>query len=126
MIVGTAAYMSPEQARGARSTGARTFGRSAVLYEMLTGRPAFPGETVSDTIVAILEREPDLTVLPAVSPPPIRRLLRRCLEKDRTRGSPTFADARLDIDDALSGSDFDAPVALPSRGRESGSRGHPR
>ena len=86
---------------------------------MLTGRPAFPGETVSDTIVAILEREPDLTALPAVSPPPIRRLLRRCFEKDRTRRLADMADARLDIDEALNGSDDDAPVAPSiSRTRE--------
>jgi eukaryotic-like serine/threonine-protein kinase len=120
VIVGTAAYMSPEQARGRpvdRRADLWAFG--AVLYEMLTGRPAFPGETVSDTIVAILEREPDLTVLPAVSPPPIRRLLRRCFEKDRTRRLADMADARLDIDDALSGSEIDAPVALSiSRTRE--------
>jgi serine/threonine-protein kinase len=120
VIVGTAAYMSPEQARGRpvdRRADLWAFG--AVLYEMLTGRPAFPGETVSDTIVAILEREPDLTVLPAVSPPPIRRLLRRCFEKDRTRRLADMADARLDIDDALSGSDFDASVA-PSISRTRG------
>jgi len=120
VIVGTAAYMSPEQARGRpvdRRADVWAFG--AVLYEMLTGRPAFPGETVSDTIVAILEREPDLTVLPAASPPPIRRLLRRCFEKDRTRRLADMADARLDIDDALSGSEIDAPVALSiSRTRE--------
>jgi len=112
--------MSPEQARGRpvdRRADLWAFG--AVLYEMLTGRRAFPGETVSDTIVAILEREPDLTVLPAASPPAIRRLLRRCLEKDRTRRLADIADARLDIDDALSGSDFDAPVAPSiSRTRE--------
>jgi eukaryotic-like serine/threonine-protein kinase len=113
VIVGTAAYMSPEQARG-RSVDRRAdlWAFGAVLYEMLTGRPAFAGETVSDTIVAILEREPDLTVLPAASPPPIRRLLRRCFEKDRTRRLADMADARLDIDDALSGSEIDAPVAL--------------
>ena len=119
VIVGTAAYMSPEQARGRpvdRRADLWAFG--AVLYEMLTGRPAFPGETVSDTIVAILERQPDLTVLPAASPPPIRRLLRRCLEKDRTRRLADIADARLDIDDALSGSDFDAVAPSISRTRE--------
>ena len=120
VIVGTAAYMSPEQARGRpvdRRADLWAFG--AVLYEMLTGRPAFPGETVSDTIVAILEREPDLSLLPAVSPPPIRRLLRRCFEKDRTRRLADMADARLEIDDALSGSELDAPVARSiSRTRE--------
>jgi serine/threonine-protein kinase len=119
-IIGTTAYMSPEQARGRpvdRRADLWAFG--AVLYEMLTGRPAFSGETVSDTLVAILEREPDLTVLPAALPPPIRRLLRRCFEKDRTRRLADMADARLDIDDALSGSEIDAPAASSiSRTRE--------
>ena len=84
MIIGTAAYMSPEQARGRpvdRRADLWAFG--AVLYEMLTGRPAFPGETVSDTIVAILEREPDWGALPADVPPSVRTLIRRCLAKDR-------------------------------------------
>ena len=120
IVVGTPAYMSPEQARGQsldRRTDIWAFG--CVLYEMLTGRRPFGGDTISDTLAAILEREPDLTVLPAASPPPIRRLLRRCFEKDRTRRLADMADARLDIDDALSGSDTDAPLALSiSRGRE--------
>src|SRR5262245_26227673 len=114
-VLGTPAYMSPEQARGQsldRRTDIWSFG--CVLYEMLTGREPFPGDTISDTLAAILEREPDLTVLPAASPPPIRRLLRRCFEKDRTRRLADVADARLDIDDALSASDIDAPVALSS------------
>jgi serine/threonine protein kinase/Tol biopolymer transport system component len=116
-ILGTPTYMSPEQARGQaldRRTDIWAFG--CVLYEMLTGRPPFAGETVSDTLAAILEREPDLTRLPAASPPPIRRLLRRCFEKDRTRRLADMADARLDIDDALNGSEIDAPVT-PSLSR---------
>ena len=113
IVLGTPAYMSPEQARGQsldKRTDIWSFG--SVLFEMLTGRVPFAGDTISDTLAAILEREPDLTVLPAASPPPIRRLLRRCLEKDRTRRLADMGDARLDIDDALSGSDTDAPVAL--------------
>jgi serine/threonine-protein kinase len=119
-VLGTPAYMSPEQARGQtldRRTDIWAFG--CVLYEMLTGRAAFPGDTISDTLAAILEREPDLTALPAASPRPIRRLLRRCLEKDRTRRLADVADARLDIDDALSGSEGEAPMARStSRTRE--------
>jgi len=119
-ILGTPAYMSPEQARGQaldRRTDIWSFG--CVLYEMLTGRPAFAADTIPDTLAAILDREPDLTALPASSPPLIRRLLRRCLQKDRTRRLADMADARLDIDDALSGADTDAPVsASTSRTRE--------
>jgi serine/threonine protein kinase len=119
-VLGTPAYMSPEQARGQsldRRTDIWSFG--CVLYEMLTGRVPFAGDTVSDTIAAILERSPDLTMVPAAAPPSIRRLLRRCFEKDRTRRLADIADARLDIDDALSGSETDAPVAFSiSRTRE--------
>ena len=118
-VLGTPAYMSPEQARCQsldRRTDIWSFG--CVLYEMLTGRAPFADDTISDTLAAILEREPDWTKLPAATPPPIRRLLRRCFEKDRTRRLADMADARLDIDDALSGSETDAPVAgAISRGR---------
>ena len=83
LILGTAAYMSPEQARGKpldRRTDIWSFG--CVLYEMLTGRATFARETISDTLAAILERDPNRTLLPSATPIPIRRLLRRCLEKD--------------------------------------------
>ena len=83
VILGTAAYMSPEQARGKavdKRTDIWAFG--CVLFEMLSGRSAFAGETVSDTIVAILEREPDWNALPDATPSAVRRLLQRCLEKD--------------------------------------------
>ncbi len=100
-ILGTAAYMSPEQARG-RSVDKRTdiWAFGCVLYEMLTGRRAFPGETVSDTIAAILEREPNWQALPSATPDKVRALLRRCLQKDPYSRLRDIGDARLDIDDA--------------------------
>ena len=82
-VIGTAAYMSPEQARGLpvdKRTDIWAFG--CVLYEMLTGRVTFAGDTASDSIAKILEREPDWSALPAATPVPIRRLLLRCLAKD--------------------------------------------
>ena len=103
VIAGTAAYMSPEQARGKavdKRTDIWAFG--CVLYEMLTARPAFyGGETISVTIAAILEREPDTSTLPAQTPPSIRRLLQRCLEKDPRRRLRDIGDARLEIEEAL-------------------------
>src|SRR5688572_5162415 len=102
MILGTAAYMSPEQARGQavdKRTDIWAFG--CVLYEMLTGRVAFAGETVSDTIAAILGREPDWSVIPATTPPIVRRLLQRGLEKDPKRRLRDIGDARVELDDAL-------------------------
>ncbi len=103
LVVGTAAYMSPEQARGNpvdKRTDIWAFG--CVLYEMLTGRAPFAGDTISDTIAGILDAEPDWTALPHLAPVPIRTLLRRCLEKDRRRRLADIGDARLEIDDASS------------------------
>ena len=102
LILGTAAYMSPEQARGRvvdKRTDVWAFG--CVLYELLTGRQAFPGETVSDTIGAILNREPDWNQLPRDLPPSVLTLLRRCLEKDAKKRKRDIGDARAEIDDAL-------------------------
>ena len=99
-VIGTAAYMSPEQARGLpvdRRTDVWSFG--CVLYEMLTGRVAFAGDTVSDSIARILEREPDWSALPAATPPSIRRLLRRALAKDRKRRLRDIGDVRIEIDE---------------------------
>jgi eukaryotic-like serine/threonine-protein kinase len=103
VILGTAAYMSPEQARG-RALDKRTdiWSFGCVLYEMLTDSLSFQGDTVSDLIVAILEREPDFTRLPVSTPANIRRLLQRCFEKDVRRRLRDIADARAEIDDALS------------------------
>src|SRR5205809_934816 len=92
-ILGTAAYMSPEQARGQavdKRTDIWAFG--CVLYEMLAGRTTFPGKTVSDTIAAIIERDPDWSALPAETPPAVRQLLRRCLEKDPQQRLHDIAD----------------------------------
>jgi serine/threonine protein kinase/Tol biopolymer transport system component len=99
MILGTAAYMSPEQARG-QSTDKRgdiwAFG--CVLYEMLTGRIAFPGETISDTIARILEREPDWSMLPAETPAAVRRLMARCLVKEPKQRLRDIGDISIDIE----------------------------
>jgi serine/threonine protein kinase/Tol biopolymer transport system component len=102
MILGTAAYMSPEQARGQavdKRTDIWAFG--CVLYELLTGCTAFPGETISDTIAAILGRGPDWQTLPGTTPANVRRLVQRCLEKDPKRRLHDIADARIEIDEAL-------------------------
>jgi len=102
VILGTAAYMSPEQAAG-KSVDKRSdlWAFGVVLLEMLTGRQAFAGETVSHVLAAVLKDEPDWTALPSDTPATIRRLLRRCLVKERRRRLADAADARLEIDEAL-------------------------
>src|SRR5262245_51001525 len=102
MIMGTAAYMSPEQAQGrAADQRSDVFAFGCVLYEMLTGWQAFHGETVSDILAAVLKSEPDFGRLPANTPPEIRRLLQRCLRKDRKQRLQTAGDARIEIEEAL-------------------------
>ena len=100
VILGTAAYMSPEQARGAaadKRSDIWSFG--VVLYEMLAGRPLFGGETVSDTLAAVLKTTPDLTPMPA----PFRQLVRRCLDKDSRRRLQAIGEARIALEDPLTG-----------------------
>jgi eukaryotic-like serine/threonine-protein kinase len=102
VILGTAAYMSPEQVRG-RSVDKRTdiWSFGCVLFEMLTGRQAFAGPTVSDSLAKILEREPSWDALPSATPVSIRRLLRRLLQKDAHQRLHDIADARIDIDEVV-------------------------
>ncbi|MDP3719874.1 MAG: protein kinase [Acidobacteriota bacterium] len=104
IILGTAAYMSPEQAR-AKSVDKRTdiWALGCVLFEMLTGQRAFPGDDATDTIVAVVSKEPDWNALPPGVSPSIRRLLRKSLEKDPKRRLDSAAGVRIDIDDALAG-----------------------
>jgi Tol biopolymer transport system component len=112
VILGTAAYMSPEQAAG-KPVDKRSdlWALGVVVLEMLTGGPVFTGETVSHVLAAVLTREPDWTTLPAGTPAPLRRLLRRCLEKDRKRRLDSAADARLEIEEALT-----SPAAIDGPG----------
>ena len=101
VVVGTAAYMSPEQARGQpvdKRTDIWAFG--CVLYEMLSGRTAFGRSTTTDTLAAIVERDPDWTLLPSETPPAVRRILIRCLEKDPQRRMRDIGDVRLALEDA--------------------------
>lgn len=104
IVLGTAGYMSPEQARG-RRVDRRTdmWSLGCILYEMLTGTQAFQGETISDTLAAVLRGEPDWDALPPGTPEPLRRLLHRCLEKDPRHRMRDAADAILDLDEALKG-----------------------
>ena len=104
VILGTAAYMSPEQARGKavdRRTDIWSFG--CVLYEMLSGRRAYDGETVSDMVARILEREPDWSALPAATPPRLAALLRRCMTKDAKQRQRDIGDVRLELEAIAAG-----------------------
>ena len=98
IILGTAAYMSPEQARG-RPVDKRAdiWAFGCVLFEMLTGTPAFPGDTITDVIAAVVKNEPDSTLLPTHTPPNVRRVLTRCLRKDPITRLRDIGDARLDL-----------------------------
>jgi eukaryotic-like serine/threonine-protein kinase len=120
VILGTAAYMSPEQARGlAVDTRTDIWAFGCVLYECLTGKRAFPGDTITDTLAAVLERDPDWAVLPAATPANVRVLLARCLRKETRERLRDIGDARIELGDpvasgatAITGS---APVGAPRR-----------
>lgn len=102
-ILGTAAYMSPEQARGKgldKRTDIWSFG--CVLYECLTGKKLFQGEDVTETLASIIKGEPEWAALPTDTPPTIQLLLRKCLSKDRKRRLHDIADARVDLEEAIS------------------------
>ena len=102
MILGTTAYMSPEQAKGLEaSPRSDIFSFGCVLYEMHTGRQPFQGDTVAEVLARVIAREPDLTVLPANLNPKIPELLRRCLEKDPRRRWHAVADTRVEIEGIL-------------------------
>jgi len=113
MILGTAAYMSPEQAKG-RPVDRRTdiFAFGCVLYEMLTGRRAFDGDDVTEVLGAVVRLEPDWTRLPAACPPAVSRLLRLCLEKNLRNRRSSATDVRLDLEEAAR-----APQASASTAR---------
>lgn len=113
-LLGTPAYMSPEQARGKpldKRTDIWSFG--CVFYELLTGKQAFTGETASDTIAKILTSEPDWPALPVVTPPTLQPLLRRCLHKDQARRLRDIGDAQLELDEVLAAPVWSRTAAVP-------------
>src|SRR5262245_13919267 len=115
-LLGTAAYMSPEQAKGKevdRTADVWAFG--CVLYEMLSGRSAFAGGTVSEVLAEILKTEPDWSRLPAATPDPVRRLLRRALCKERKHRLQHIGDARIELEDAQGGQDAPHVQRAPTR-----------
>ncbi len=121
-ILGTAAYMSPEQARGkAVDKRADIWAFGCVLFEMLAGAPAFKGETITDIVAAVVAHEPDWTALPQDVPHTVRSVLRRCLRKDPGERLRDAADARIEIAERLDGS-----TNVPSEQRSTRSRSFER
>ena len=119
-VLGTAPYMSPEQVRGKDiDKRADIWAFGAVLFEMLTGRAAFGGETVSDIIASVLSHEVDWSALPPMAPPGLRNLLRRCLERDSNRRLRDIGDARIEIDELLATGPVPSshPVPPPPKSR---------
>jgi serine/threonine-protein kinase len=119
VILGTAAYMSPEQAKG-RPADKRSdiWAFGCVLYEMLGTKRTFEGDDVSETLAAVMMRDPDWAILPVTTPPGIRKLLRRCLEKNRKNRLADMADARVEIEEALTApprADVAAAAATPAK-----------
>jgi serine/threonine protein kinase/Tol biopolymer transport system component len=121
LILGTPAYMSPEQARGAVvDKRADIWALGCVLFEMLTGRPPFQGSSITEVLAAVLEHEPEWDVLPPDTPPKVHALLRRCLRKDPKRRLRDIGDARIEIEETLATPDAD--VAVVSKARRSRGR----
>jgi len=120
VILGTAAYMSPEQAKGlAIDKRADIWAFGVVLYEMLSGRSLFAGDTVTDTLAGVLKTEIDLSKLPAEVPSAVRRLLRRCLERNPKNRLHDIADARIVLEEVISGVGGDDEQAAPAAGAAS-------
>ncbi len=114
VVLGTAAYMSPEQARGkAVDRRADIWAWGCVLYEMLTGRRAFAGESISDTLAAVLMREPDWTVLPPETPAAVVRVLKRCLDRNVRTRFHDVADARIELDESPGSPAMTGPAPAP-------------
>jgi serine/threonine protein kinase len=117
VLLGTAAYMSPEQARGkALDHRSDVWAFGCVLFEMLVGRPAFGAESISDTLVAVLKGEPDWSRLPPGTPPAVLRVLRRSLRKDPGRRLHSMADVRLELEELA---ESEAPLPAPAPGARS-------
>jgi eukaryotic-like serine/threonine-protein kinase len=115
IILGTAAYMSPEQAKGRlvdRRSDIWRFG--CLFYETLTGEKAFGGETVTDVLASVIKSELDWSLLPSSTPATIRKLLKRCLKKEAKQRLQAIGHARIAIEEACSGADLDAVVAMAS------------
>ena len=116
LILGTAAYMSPEQARGKPvDKRADIWAFGVLLYEMLAGRQLFAGDTVSDVLAAVLRQDVDWKALPASVPAGLRRLLARCLERNPKNRLHDIADARIAIDEVLRGADRDESPPVVAR-----------
>src|SRR5262245_41319003 len=114
VILGTAAYMSPEQAAGkASDRRSDIFSFGAVLYEMLTGRRAFDGDSVSETLASVLKVDPDWKALPSSTPVAIRKLIQRCLLRDRNERLQAIGEARIVLQHPTA--DEPAPAAVPPR-----------
>jgi len=116
MVLGTAAYMSPEQARGKavdKRTDIWAFG--CVLFEMLAGVPAFAGETITDIVASVVTKEPDWSALPVDTPPSLTALVRRCLRKDPTARLHDVADARIELQESPDSATVQRQQSAPSR-----------
>jgi serine/threonine protein kinase/Tol biopolymer transport system component len=122
IILGTAAYMAPEQAKGKQvDRRADIWAFGCVLYEMLTGKKPFEGETISDILAAVIRAEPDWSLLPETTPPSMKRLIRRCLEKDAKQRLQAIGEARIAIEKLLAGDlteeSIDRPEAVGKKPR---------